>query len=343
MADAVEAYLAIQPSSKQAPATVEHREWRAKMIIAGLGRKRLSKVTVIDCDRFLSEVAVGTFGRRTINRDGVRRTRSLLVGVLNNEVRLSNLLRNVAEYSVLPEAEHFKQATSVNEDGDEVPVEARRSLTFDELGRLWRVARMPLLVAVDLCGRNGLRPSEARALRWKVIDIDAGRLTINRQMSGSDRLTKPKTKRSRRTIAIDDQTCEVLLGWRAHQKAKQTRAGDRWSNDRGLVITTRYGTPINRRNLARMVEAACNDAGLLGMVPYELRHTAITLQLEAGHETWRVADWAGTSERMIEEIYRHRLSRVSDLGPVRLEASGLGPGLGPIVVPESGDRDPAGG
>jgi hypothetical protein len=34
--------------------------------------------------------------------------------------------------------------------------------------------------------------------------------------------------------------------------------------------------------------------------------------------SWRVADWAGTSERMIEEIYRHRLTRVSDLGSVKV-------------------------
>ncbi len=54
------------------------------------------------------------------------------------------------------------------------------------------------------------------------------------------------------------------------------------------------------------------------IVPYELRHTAITFQIDAGHDTWQVADWAGTSERMIEMVYRHRLTRVAQLGPIEL-------------------------
>lgn len=48
---------------------------------------------------------------------------------------------------------------------------------------------------------------------------------------------------------------------------------------------------------------------------YELRHTAITLQAEAGHSAWQIADWAGTSERMITDVYRHKLAETSPLGP----------------------------
>jgi integrase len=51
------------------------------------------------------------------------------------------------------------------------------------------------------------------------------------------------------------------------------------------------------------------------VAPYELRHTAITRQCEAGHSTREIADWAGTSERMINEVYRHKLVRLSPLGP----------------------------
>jgi hypothetical protein len=56
-------------------------------------------------------------------------------------------------------------------------------------------------------------------------------------------------------------------------------------------------------------------------LPYELGHTAITFQLDQGAEMWEVADWAGTSERMIELIYRHRTSRVSRLAPLPLPDS----------------------
>ncbi len=58
--------------------------------------------------------------------------------------------------------------------------------------------------------------------------------------------------------------------------------------------------------------------GLDESLPYELRHTAITFQLDQGAEVWEAADWAGTSERMIELIYRHRIGRVARLYPLPL-------------------------
>ena len=110
----------------------------------------------------------------------------------------------------------------------------------------------------------------------------------------------------------------MLAAWQKIQEDKRRRSGDRWNDPYGLVVTTRFGTPINRNNLLRMVETASSNAAFEPIVPYELRHTAITFQLDACHESWKVADWAGTSERMIEQIYRHRLTRVSDLGSVDL-------------------------
>ena len=51
---------------------------------------------------------------------------------------------------------------------------------------------------------------------------------------------------------------------------------------------------------------------------YDLRHTAITLHIENGHPAHKVADWAGTSELMIANHYRHKLDEISDLGPVEI-------------------------
>lgn len=52
------------------------------------------------------------------------------------------------------------------------------------------------------------------------------------------------------------------------------------------------------------------------ITPYELRHTAISRQADAGRSAWEIADWAETSEAMISRTYRHRLRRVANLTPV---------------------------
>lgn len=323
--EAVETYLASQPKANRAAKTVRMQEWRGQVVIAGLGRRQIGKLSVADCDRFLALAATGEYGSRTMSAETVRRIRRFLINALRNEMRLGNLNRNVADLSVMPDIEE-PNGRSDEDDGDS-SMSVRRTLSYDEYRRLWQAARFPLRVVVDLCGRNGLRPSEARALRWSCVDLETMTITINRQMSSTDALSPPKTKRSLRTIRIDNVTAECLATWRAAQSDKQRRAGERW-HEQDLVVTTRYGSPINAPNLRRMVEAACIDAGIDRCVPYELRHTAITFQIDAGHETWQVSDWAGTSGRMIEDVYRHRLQAVAEIRPVALN-SDTGPARSP--------------
>jgi hypothetical protein len=320
--DAVAAFLAIPTAVERAEHTIYLDRWRGEMITAGLGRRRLGELTVQECDQFLQAVADGRFGDRPMNTDGVRRTRRLLIKILANEMRINNLARNVADLSVMPVC-HDRSVTTSNvhdvdeSEDDELLDGDRRSLTPDELARLRAIASHQLLVVVELCGRNGLRPAEARGLRWSCVDLDDLTLTVNRQMSSKDRLTKTKTKRARRTITIDQETAECLTKWSERQADQANRAGPLWANTAGLIVTTRVGTAINRNNLNRSMTRLSRKARLTPpIVPYELRHTAITFQVEAGHENWRIADWAGTSERMIEEVYRHKLNRVTELAPV---------------------------
>lgn len=314
VADAVDEYLRVQPNDR-APKTIEMERWRGSIVVAGLGKRQLRKLSVKDCDLFLELAASGQYGRRPLGPEAARRVRRLLVNIIKNEMRTGSVLRNVAELSVLP---NHQAAPGVNDDDDgDSSSSLRRTLSYDEFRALWKVARSPLIVLIDLCGRNGLRPSEARSLRWDGVDFNGLTITVNRQMSSENVPTMAKTRRSVRTIPIDDLTAGTLLTWRSEQDEKRTRAADRWK-DQGLVATTRYGTGIGARNLRRMVAKACEEAGIERIVPYELRHTAITFQIDAGHDTWQVADWAGTSERMIEMVYRHRLTRITHLGPIEL-------------------------
>ncbi len=325
VAVAVASFLDAQDRASRSMKTVEMEQWRATVICSGLGNLAIGKLTVLDCDRFLALAAAGEFGSRPIGPEALGRIRRLLIRVLNNEVRTGNLNRNVADLSIMPAI--GKAYDDIDDDDGDSSSSVRRTLTHDEYRLLWRTAQQPLVVAVDLCGRNGLRPSEARGLRWERVDFEAETMTIDRQMSSSSKLTKVKTRRSLRTIPMDDITADCLGAWRDEQVLARGRAGDRWTETPALVITTRYGTAIDRKNLIRMLAAACKEADIKRIVPYELRHTAITFQRTSGKDAWQVADWAGTSERMVEEIYRHRLGRVAPLGPVQVE--GLGPILGP--------------
>ncbi len=125
-----------------------------------------------------------------------------------------------------------------------------------------------------------------------------------------------KAQNAARTISLDEATITNLEAWREEQEAMQRIAGQRWQ-DLDMVVSTRTGTPVDRHALSRSMKSLSRKADLDPPVTaYELRHTAITHQADAGRSSWEIADWAGTSERMISSRYRHRLRRVSGLRPV---------------------------
>jgi integrase len=315
VAEAVADYLQVRANRGLAESTIDLDRWMASVINGSLGGRRTAALAVQDCDRFLDaasrgELAIAGEPRQPIGRTALRRIRSTLVGSLRNEMRLGLLNRNVAELSVLP------ADSSTGTD--------RRALTVDELHRLCAAATGATAILLDLVGRNGLRPAEARAVRWSNIDLDELLLTVDSQMAGNDAFTKPKTKKAHRTIRLDEATAAKLSNWRKVQADQQTYAGPAWHN-LDVVAATASGRPIQRNNFRRSVVALCTQVGIdPPIAPYELRHTAISIQAEAGHSAWQIADWAGTSERMITDVYRHQLSVVAPLGPATTERPGGG-------------------
>ncbi len=65
----------------------------------------------------------------------------------------------------------------------------------------------------------------------------------------------------------------------------------------------------------------CRQVDIPAITPYELRHTAITYQIKAGWTANQVAEWAGTSVRMIYKHYRHKLAEISEASTTELRVA----------------------
>ena len=306
VAAAVANYLAVREGSGLQPRTLDKDRRHAKIITAGIGGRRLEALTVDDCDRFLQAAAEGSFGA-PIGRPELRRLRQKLVRVIENEERSGLVARNVATLSVVPD-----------ESPNRIPRREPRAIPLAEIDRLISVSDGAIAVFIDLVGRNGLRPAEARGLRWSRVDLNASTVRVDAQMNRDNDLAKAKTKRSYRTIRVDAETHARLFAWQSTQSELAAAAGPAWSgNSNALLMTTALGTPINQRNVHRSLVLACHRAGIEPQVAaYDLRHSAITLTVENGHPLHKIADWAGTSERMIADVYRHKLDIISDLGAI---------------------------
>lgn len=180
--------------------------------------------------------------------------------------------------------------------------------------------------ALQLIAATGLRAGEATGLRWQDVDLEDGSLrvrhTVSRLKSGLE-LTEPKTAKSRRTVPLSASSVSMLRKHSAVVKRDRLAAGDQWQ-EHDLVFPTEFGTPLDPRNLRRVVEVAARKAGLEGVGVHTLRHSAAVAWLEAGVHVRAVADLLGHSSISITgDIYGH----TSD-ATARSAVAGLSSALG---------------
>ncbi|MCP3976552.1 MAG: site-specific integrase, partial [bacterium] len=253
----------------------------ADTITAFFGPSReTADVALTDCDALLAAFASGEISAsgQPDSRDYVKRLQAFLAAAIGNDVRQGYARQNPADLSLLPQIE--------------VECRAKRALTIGQWQMLHTTARGSTRIGVDLGGRHGLRPQETRAVTWPEIDFDEGTISVVTQFDADDEFDDTKTDTSTRTLRIHPQTVDLLATWGEQQL--RLAAPDHLL----LIMTTRRGTPVGQESYRRDLKAACRRAEVPEITPYELRHTAITHQIEAGKDIVEVADWAGTSVQM---------------------------------------------
>jgi integrase len=159
---------------------------------------------------------------------------------------------------------------------------------------------------------TGLRPEEARALRWDHIDLEAGTVAVWRSdRAGGD----TKTPKSRRTLRLAQIAVAALRQRKAAQAADRLKAGGMWQ-DTGLVFTTTIGTMFDQHNIRRGFRQITKAAGLgEDWVPRELRHTFVSIMSADGVPVEEIARLAGHQQTSTTElVYRRELRPVITTG-----------------------------
>ena len=110
--------------------------------------------------------------------------------------------------------------------------------TTDETRTIVRAASDTYEVPVLLCATTGMRRGEVLGLQWSAVDLDAGKLHVERTLQkvrGEVRFVTPKTDRSRRSISLPPSVVEQLRRHRKEQAERRLLAGPAWS-DLDLVV-----------------------------------------------------------------------------------------------------------
>jgi type 1 fimbriae regulatory protein FimB len=119
--------------------------------------------------------------------------------------------------------------------------------------------------------RHGLRVSELVSLKWKHIDLDAGRIWINRKKAGLS-TTQP----------LQGDEVRALRAVRRNRKD-----GLEW-----VFLSSQCGQMV-RQAVNYLVKEAAKRAGLDHVHPHMMRHSCGHALAEKGTDTRLMQDWLG--------------------------------------------------
>lgn len=293
---AVEVWLA-QGLSGRSERTIQLYRDGVKPLVDRIGGKQLRKLTAADVRLALAELSSDMSTR------SLQIAHNCLVRAIRHAEADDLIGRNVAALVRPPAGQEGRPSKALTAEQARAVLQAAAA-SGDErrTARSWSYAYVVLLLT------TGLRPEEARALRWDHVDLDAGTLAVWRSdRAGGD----TKTAKSRRTLRLAAMALQALRERKAVQAAERLRAGEAWE-DHGLVFTTAIGTMLDQHNIRREFRRVTEAAGLGSQwVPRELRHTFVSIMSENGVPVEEIARLAGHDRTTTTEVvYRHELRPV---------------------------------
>lgn len=173
------------------------------------------------------------------------------------------------------------------------------ALTKEELKQFLTLAkkdaRPVLYTAWHTLAYTGLRRGELLGLEWSDIDFENKTISINKTLvtvNGSLYTQSPKTKRSTRTISLDDATIQVLKNWKLEQKKQFFKNGVK---SKDIVITNIKGSYLDFAYFREELKKFLSTHNLKRFSVHSLRHTHASLLFEAGIEPKTISDRLGHS------------------------------------------------
>lgn len=230
------------------------------------GEMAASSLTQDAVDRYVTKRTTGKLGRK-VKPSTCRRELSTLCAALRHN--------KIAVDVELPEAGAPRDRWLRADEIQKLMQAAEGSRKAD--GKLARAERF-LWLALETAGRR----SAVFDLTWDRVDFETG--VVHLAVPG-----RRVTKKRRASVPMSRPLRKLL------ERADAERTGPRSGAERVV------GGSINA--IAYMVEAVAKRAGLPGVTPNVLRHTAATNMARRGVPLWLIAKVLGNSVGMVEKVY----------------------------------------
>jgi integrase len=186
-----------------------------------------------------------------------------------------------------------------------------RAWSADELRTFLADARHHRLYpALHLAAHTGMRRGEIVGLKWADFDRARSRLSISRTLQnvgGRPVEFGVKTRTSRRTVDLDEQTVQELDRWRRQLHREGLGHGpDDW------MFCNRAGRFLNPESVSQLFDRIVRHAELARIRYHDLRHTHASLLVAAGVPIKVVSERLGHAHPAFTmHTYQHLLPGMS--------------------------------
>ena len=178
-----------------------------------------------------------------------------------------------------------------------------------------------LMIPVMLGVLCGLRRGEIVALRWRDVDLQAGKLTIvesAEQTAAGVRYKAPKSGRGR-AVALSGTVAEELRAHRLRQAEELLRLGIR-QDDATFVYAREDGEPMQPRSLTHAWQMTIGKINLPRVRFHDLRHAHATHLLSNGVHPKVASERLGHSRVGITlDLYSHVLPGMQEDAATRVD------------------------
>jgi integrase len=180
---------------------------------------------------------------------------------------------------------------------------------IDQLVRfLDAIASHRLAPAFEFAANTGMRRGEVLGVRWRDIDLDAGRVAVRQALVSvayKVSISDVKTGTSRRTIDIEEDLVQVLRDWR--KVRTEERDGVEPAPD-DLVFVKADGTSPHPDIFSQLFDRTVAKIDVPDISLHDLRHTHATLLLKSGVPIKVVSERLGHANiAFTMQVYQHVL------------------------------------
>ncbi|MBE3570195.1 MAG: site-specific integrase [Bacillales bacterium] len=297
-----------KPNVKPITYSVQERNVRLN-ILPRWGNYKLKEINRAEYQIWINELR-GHYSEGT-----VRRIHSIMNSALNDAVHEFRILREnpITRITIPKDTEKRKEV---------------KFFTREQLDKFLKAVKTPqknakyqhsiqYFALFTLMARTGLRIGEALALTWDDINFEKKTLTVNKTLvypvNSSPYISTPKSKKSVRTIKLDDIAIQVMKKHKINRNEVCLMYKNYKRPSTNIVFFQHDGRWLRTNVVREYFKEVCKRADLPILSPHALRHSHAVHLLEAGANIKYVSERLGhASIKTTADTYLHITKKIED-------------------------------